>query len=142
MVNGFNHILARCRNALGTTLFSATVTAEVTREPVLPVMTQAERERREKQTLQIDQALHEFTQVMRAKMLRNLHKGDWQTAPFELLWDRAMLEIEELRIARKYETSDDARKECADVANFMMILFVRFAREGTLIEQTKKAAGK
>lgn len=90
----------------------------------------------------IDKAIADFTAVMREKMLANLHKKDaWRTIPIEQMWDYARQEFRELRLAMDYETAPEAQKECADVANFMMMLFHKLPAEGTKAERARKAGG-
>jgi NTP pyrophosphatase (non-canonical NTP hydrolase) len=67
-----------------------------------------------------------FAQLMEAKLAKNRHKGDragWLNAsPFELL-RRLRDEAVEIEEALYHSTSpDEVEKECADVANFAMMI--------------------
>lgn len=86
---------------------------------------------------EIDQALCDFLAVMRHKMLKNLHKSGWQDMPFDLLWARFLVEVEEFKIAMKYETTTDAQHESADIGNYLMMMFNRLPGHGTEAERAK-----
>lgn len=84
----------------------------------------------------INKAIDDFANVMREKMVANVRKKDaWRTIPIEQMWDYAQQEIAELRLAMRYESAFSAQRECADVANFMMMLFHKLPKEGTLMER-------
>jgi len=81
---------------------------------------------------EINQAIDEFADVMRQKMTANIRKKDgWRSMDIEHMWRLAMLEIEELRLAMDYEPAGNVQRECADVGNFMMMLFHRVPSDGS-----------
>lgn len=72
-----------------------------------------------------EQCVVEFGRAMEAKLAKNRRKGDragWlKLAPPELL--RLLRgEVEELAMALESGTADDVESECADVANFAMMV--------------------
>lgn len=98
-----------------------------------------------------DEKLQVFTRRMREKLLKNAHKGGWRGLDPVLLLQRAIQELEELRreiiayrklklnalnsetntgapvevVAHEKELLEQGRKityECADVANFMLMI--------------------
>lgn len=91
----------------------------------------------------INKAIDDFANVMREKMVANVRKKDgWRTIPIEQMWDYAQQEIRELRLAMDYESARNAQRECADVANFMMMLFHKLPAEGTKSERLRRASEK
>ncbi|MCG3177341.1 MAG: hypothetical protein MOGMAGMI_02313 [Candidatus Omnitrophica bacterium] len=71
-------------------------------------------------------ALAQFAGEMEAVLKQNDHKGGWKDCPMEYLRDRLHQEVRELDRALlgsggQYDPSAVA-KECADVANFAMML--------------------
>jgi NTP pyrophosphatase (non-canonical NTP hydrolase) len=83
----------------------------------------------------VDEALAYITEVMRFKMLKNLHKGHWLdlkiTAPYLIARLREeFVELQEAiaKMNESWEAFPDAAQaeavacECADVANFAMML--------------------
>jgi hypothetical protein len=88
--------------------------------------------------VQIDETLANFTAVMRYKMVKNLFKGHWRDDAFDIpyLLRRLDDEVAELRaetarmgiLVDAVDAVDDIVRECADVANFAMMLadFVKF----------------
>lgn len=72
-----------------------------------------------------EQCVVEFGRLMEAKLAKNRRKGDragWlNLAPLELL--RLLRgEVDELTAALEAGTADDVESECADVANFAMMV--------------------
>lgn len=87
-------------------------------------------------------AVHKFTGFMITKLVENRHKGGWESTPPSGLFNRAQNEMDEVRSAlyaymsnasrpegseadQKRQRREDARKlalECADAANFLMML--------------------
>lgn len=69
-----------------------------------------------------------FAEAMEAKMQKNDHKTDWKTLPIEALFQKLLIEIEEFKVAQKYESVSEAQNELVDVANFCMMLFDRLGK--------------
>ena len=61
----------------------------------------------------------------------NTAKGDWNTLPAEELWRMLVVEVQELGSEMVKSRLDPVRvrEECADVANFAMMLAERVARK-------------
>jgi len=74
---------------------------------------------------QLRPALVEFAQVMEAKLRKNDDKTDWRALPKEALLKKLRLEVQEFEISLEYESSEEARYELVDIANFAMILHDR-----------------
>lgn len=54
---------------------------------------------------------------------RNVAKGDnWCQMTFDDLWMHLLTEIEELRISLSEGTTDEAKREIADCANFLAMI--------------------
>jgi len=69
------------------------------------------------------EALHAFQRIMWDKLMANAHKGGWESASPEELLGRLEDELEELkRAVRCAESPEAVARECADVANFAMML--------------------
>lgn len=60
-----------------------------------------------------------FAEQMQAKLKKNAHKGGWETCSLGYLVARIENEIEEMAAT---STPEELLEECADVANFAMIL--------------------
>jgi hypothetical protein len=67
------------------------------------------------------QAVHDFGVEMLKKLLKNSHKAHWSTVDCDYLFDRIIQEIEELKAARSGSVAEIV-SECADVANFAMMI--------------------
>lgn len=63
-----------------------------------------------------------FAGRMAVKLLNNRHKAHWSEADTGYLLDRLVQEVMELRQAIDMETAEDVINECADVANFAMMI--------------------
>jgi hypothetical protein len=66
-----------------------------------------------------------FSGRMSGKMLKNLHKSGWRGLPIEYLRWRLGEEVKELDEAlasHKFNSQDDIVNECADIANFAMMI--------------------
>lgn len=91
-------------------------------------------------------ALQAFTDVMRAKLIANLHKPGWQGDKLSALLDRLVEETDELREALLDPRclrgdTDHVVQEAADVANFaMMIADVAGLGAARLAERAEKNA--
>jgi NTP pyrophosphatase (non-canonical NTP hydrolase) len=70
------------------------------------------------------EALHAFQRIMFDKLKANRHKGGWKNASKRELFERLRAELTELQDEMLHGTPDpDAiAKECADVANFAMMI--------------------
>jgi NTP pyrophosphatase (non-canonical NTP hydrolase) len=66
-------------------------------------------------------AVHDFGVEMLKKLFKNRRKAHWSTVSHQYLFDRLLEEIEELRDAMT-GTEGDIVSECADVANFAMMI--------------------
>lgn len=72
----------------------------------------------------------EFALVMQKKLDKNVHKTHYSTCNYEYLLRRAREEIKELKEAIKENKSINAViNECADVANFMMMIADNYEQE-------------
>lgn len=81
---------------------------------------------------ELDKALAAFVDVMREKLIKNIHKKeDWKEINLDFMWRRMLLEVEELKLAMDHETPLAVQKECADVANFLMFIHHRMNTEQT-----------
>lgn len=69
---------------------------------------------------EISQDILEFAEAMQQKLNENIDKGGWEDCGFQYLSMRLRQEHKEMADA---ETADDLRRECADVANFAMMIF-------------------
>ncbi len=72
----------------------------------------------------IDAAIARFAVVMREKMVKNIRKGHWLDLKFTkaYLLSRMRDEQRELEQALANEPAEAGIRECADVANFAMML--------------------
>jgi len=69
------------------------------------------------------EAIHAFTAVMWRKLIANAHKGGWKNNLAEELLERLHEEVEELeRAIMEDDNPQNIAKECADVANFCMMI--------------------
>ena len=70
------------------------------------------------------EAIVKFTEAMENKLKQNDHKRHWSQCGMTYLLNRLKEEVEELVEAVELcEPSDEVKKECADVANFAMMIF-------------------
>lgn len=70
------------------------------------------------------EALVRFTEAMEAKLKLNDHKRHWSQCGLTYLINRMKEEVEELIEAIELgEPIDEVQGECADVANFAMMIF-------------------
>lgn len=74
-------------------------------------------------------AVREFAIEMERKLAKNDHKTEWNKLPLAAFVRRLQNEVEELKMAIEYETPDAVTKECADVANFALIIADRATRD-------------
>jgi hypothetical protein len=65
-----------------------------------------------------------FAEAMERKLRRNDFKGGWQDEKYGYLLRRAIEEIDELRrvLSRANPSAATVVNECADVANFVMMI--------------------
>ena len=65
-----------------------------------------------------------FVTLMLEKLQKNIHKGRWEHMPLGIAWMLLLGEIRELRKEMEQQHLDRHRilRECADVANFAMIM--------------------
>ena len=63
-----------------------------------------------------------LTKEMKSKIDRDSHKGSWENIPIADLFDMLKVEVKELENALLSEPKDNIIKECADVANFAMMI--------------------
>jgi hypothetical protein len=69
-------------------------------------------------------ALRNFADRQEEILKENDHKNGWHNCFDGWLWDRALLEMLELRDEIKHgKSSGSIRRECCDVANYMMMIF-------------------
>lgn len=64
-------------------------------------------------------ALQRFVDLMRAKLRANRHKAHWDSVSVVYLRERVNEELVELDMATSWV---EARLECADAANFLMMI--------------------
>jgi len=71
----------------------------------------------------VERALAFFTDAMRTELMRHLDRPGWEDEPLEFLWRRLFEELGELKaeIANGKPRAVIV-KECADVANFLMMI--------------------
>jgi len=110
-------------------------------------LTEKEREtlRREHQKGMIDNALSFFPEQMKEEMLKHLDRPGWKREPWEYLFERLLEEAKELKNALEsfhdykfslvhlegneeeyFKLKKKIVKECADVANFAMMIADNF----------------
>ena len=76
------------------------------------------------------QALTFFGQAMEEKLEEHADKGElWKEQPLSWLLDRLLEEVEELKVALIDCTPQNAMRECADVANFAMMIHDNLIRK-------------
>lgn len=66
--------------------------------------------------------MNDFIVLMRAKLALNNHKGGWDRLRTKELIELMRREIEELEEAVKNEDYKEAAMECADIANYAMMI--------------------
>lgn len=64
----------------------------------------------------------EFLTLMRAKLFENIHKSTWENETYAYLRKRLSDEVDELDRSIKDGDYANARLECADIANFAMMI--------------------
>jgi len=69
--------------------------------------------------------LNTFLDAMEAKLVANKDKLIKPKLPIPALLQLLRIEVEELAVAVQYQTPEEAMEECADVANFAMIVWKR-----------------
>lgn len=70
-----------------------------------------------------------FAERMEAKLAKNDHKGGWQNCELQYLSMRLTQERKELTEAIKSKDKQRIIDECADIANFAMMIADRFGKE-------------
>lgn len=75
-----------------------------------------------------DKPMRSLMQVMRRKMRANVHKSRWIDESPDWLLERLRAEVGELEDAISLGNPDEVLEECADVANFAMMIADIFAR--------------
>ena len=63
-----------------------------------------------------------LTKEMKSKIDRDEQKGTWENVPIGRLLEMLKVEVKELENALLSEPKDNIIKECADVANFAMMI--------------------
>ncbi len=64
-----------------------------------------------------------FSEKMKDELLKHLDRPGWQKEKVRYLWDRMKEEMDELGVAMHDNlTRDEIIKECADIANFVMMI--------------------
>jgi len=90
----------------------------------------------------IAEAVADFAVHMTHKLLLNRHKPHWSNYTNDQLFERVKQETRELLLA----IEDDDRKaiveECADVANFLMMIADNAAKAGVPCEQTENGGSQ
>ena len=87
----------------------------------------------------MNKTVFEFALVMQEKLDDNADKGGWEDTSFGYLLERLEEEIEELKNAIKEKSSAfDISRECADVANFAMMISDNITREEVKAEQARR----
>ena len=64
---------------------------------------------------------------MEEKLRKNDHKTEATLMPPGLLLRRLQAEVLELEVALGYESNEQIQREAADVANFALMIYARFA---------------
>lgn len=70
-----------------------------------------------------------FAEMMEAKLAKNDHKGGWNNCDLQYLSMRLTQERKELTEAIKSRNKQRIIDECADIANFAMMIADRFGKE-------------
>lgn len=70
-----------------------------------------------------------FAERMEAKLAKNDHKGGWNNCELQYLSMRLKQERKELTEAIKSKDAQRIIDECADIANFAMMIADRFGKE-------------
>ena len=73
-------------------------------------------------TSDIERAMKSLNETMKEKLKENDYKGSWTTTDIWELYYLLCEEIDELSEALLYEGVDAIKKECADVANYVMFI--------------------
>ncbi len=73
--------------------------------------------------------VREFAIEMEKKLAKNDHKTEWNKLPLAAFVRRLQNEVEEMKMAIEYETPEAVTKECADIANFALIIADRANRD-------------
>jgi hypothetical protein len=71
---------------------------------------------------QAQRGVNEFSQLMKLKLNANVDKGLWNNETYEYLRGRINIELKELDDAIAAKDYVNAELECADVANFCMMI--------------------
>lgn len=84
--------------------------------------------------------LEYFTDAMKVKLEDNSFKLTKPKLPVEALLHKLSIEVEELQVAMRFETDEEAKWECVDVANFAMLIWKRLdTRQKTVIKEITSA---
>ena len=73
--------------------------------------------------------LMDFAIEMDKKLRKNDHKTGWRELPIEAIKKLLYIELQELEVALEFLSVAEARKECVDAGNFVMILYDRLGME-------------
>ena len=73
--------------------------------------------------------LAEFALLMELKLRKNDHKTGWRELPIAAIVKLMDIERQELEVALDFLSTQEAMKECVDLANFAMILHDRLSME-------------
>ena len=90
-----------------------------------PKFTKKEKElfRVEYQKGYINNSISWFSEKMKDELLKHLDRPGWQGEKVRYLWDRMKEEFNELGVSLANNlTRDEIVRECADVANFVMMI--------------------
>jgi phosphoribosyl-ATP pyrophosphohydrolase len=71
------------------------------------------------------QYIRDFTVDMEKKLAENRHKGNregWINTDYQHLFNKLLAETEELQEVLIYKDKDEIISECADIANFAMMI--------------------
>jgi len=72
---------------------------------------------------QVRPVLASFVQAMETKLKLNDHKGGWDKLPIDVLFMRASENLHTLSHTLQFGNHDEAIAHCADVANYVMMIF-------------------
>ena len=82
----------------------------------------SERNLRENTRVGIDASVEDFSIHMKHKLLLTRHRPHWKNCSLQFLFDRLILEVDELQDAIENSDSKSTIREAADVANFAMMI--------------------
>lgn len=74
-------------------------------------------------------AVLQFANTMERKLREHDDRPGWESEPLDYLWDRLLEELFEVKQAMAKKDGDAVHDECADAANFLMMIADNALRE-------------